>query len=190
MLDVGAGDGVRSRRIASATGIGRLVMLEPSAMMRKQASSEAGAFGEFRDIRAESLHTIHEHFDVITCLWNVLGHIFPASNRIEVLKQFGRIASPGGRIFIDVNHRYNVRHYDVPTMLRFIRDRGDIVVTWDVGGTTCRTMGHVFTDREFVAMGIAAGLAVEKRYVLDYGSGKLRQMSLMGNLLYVLRPDA
>ncbi len=82
------------------------------------------------------------------------------------------------------------RHYDVPTMLRFIRDRGDIVVTWDVGGTTCRTMGHVFTYREFVAMSIAAGLAVEKRYVLDYGSGKLRQMSLMGNLLYVLRPDA
>ena len=186
MLDVGAGDGVRSRRIAGAAGIKRLAMLEPSLRMR----SRPGASGDFWDIRAESLDRVQERFDVVTCLWNVLGHIFPASNRIEVLRQFGRIASPGGRIFIDVNHRCNLRHYGVPMMLRFLRDRGDVVVSWDVEGTVCRTAGHVFTHREFAGLCRAAGLSIEKRYVVDYGTGQLRRLSFMGNLLYVLRPDS
>jgi 2-polyprenyl-3-methyl-5-hydroxy-6-metoxy-1,4-benzoquinol methylase len=183
MLDVGAGDGARSRRIAAAAGIDRLVMLEPSLMMR----SRPGASGEFLDIRAESLDRVEARFDVVTCLWNVLGHIFPESSRIEVLRQFARIVSPGGRIFIDVNHRYNLRHYGIPMMLRFIRDHGDVVVAWNVEGTVCRTAGHVFTHREFAALCRAAGLSIERRYVVDYGSGELRRMSFMGNLLYVLR---
>jgi hypothetical protein len=158
--------------------------------------SLSGSTGEFWDMRAERLSGVHAHFDIVTCLWNVLGHIFPASNRIEVLRQFARLASPDGRIFIDVNHRYNLRHYGVvATLLRFMRDRvapndtnGDVLVTWDIDGTPCRTGGHVFTDAEFVLLCGAAGLAIEKRYVVDYGTGELRKASFMGNLLYVLRP--
>jgi hypothetical protein len=32
----------------------------------------------------------------------------------------------------------------------------------------------------------AAGLAVKKRFVIDYGSGRIRRGSFSGNLLYVL----
>jgi hypothetical protein len=33
----------------------------------------------------------------------------------------------------------------------------------------------------------AAGLRIEKRYVIDYASGEQRRRSFQGNLLYVLQ---
>ncbi len=130
--------------------------------------------------------------DVITCLWNVLGHIGPAANRLEVLRQFARLTSSGGRVFLDVNHRYNARHFGaMRTGLRFLRDRvspgGDVVVAWSVGGTEVRTTGHVFTHNEVRSLSRQAGLTIEKRFVVDYATGELRRWSFEGNLLYVLR---
>lgn len=191
MLDVGAGDGGRARRIAQARDISELVLVEPSVAMQ-------GRDAQFRTMRAEELHWAEGEFDVITCLWNVLGHIFPSEVRLEVLRQFARLASPQGRIFVDVQHRYNVRHYGaIPTALRFLRDRlrwsdtsGDVVVAWDVAGVRCTTRGHVFTHREFCSLAKAAGLHIEKRFVVDYATGERRRWSVEGHLLYVLARTA
>jgi SAM-dependent methyltransferase len=192
MLDVGSGDGARARRIARSRGVGELVLVEPSRPMQGNGLTDAAIW----TMRAEELHSVEAEFDVITCLWNVLGHIFPASARIEVLRQFGRLLSPQGRIFVDVNHRYNARHYgSLPTALRFLRDRvswdernGDVAVTWDVDALKCTTQGHVFTDKEFRILSLAAGLRIEKTFVVDYVTGELRRWSWQGNLFYVLRP--
>ena len=192
MLDVGAGDGGRARRIAQARNITEVVLLEPSVAMQGKHDSD------FRTIRAEQLHVEEARFDVITCLWNVLGHIFPSTSRLEVLRQFARLVSPQGRIFVDVQHRYNARHYGaIPTALRFLRDglswsetNGDVVVAWDLDEERCTTRGHVFTHREFRSLVRAAGLNIEKRFVVDYATGEHRQWSILGHLLYVLAPMA
>jgi 2-polyprenyl-3-methyl-5-hydroxy-6-metoxy-1,4-benzoquinol methylase len=191
LLDVGAGNGARARRIAETRGVAELVVLEPSLAMQGNGSANA----KFWTMRAEELNSVQAEFDVITCLWNVLGHIFPASSRVEVLRQFGRLVSPTGRVFVDVNHRYNARQYGaLPTAMRFLRDRvfpgernGDVVVSWDVEGTRCRTAGHVFTRREFNSLCLSAGLQITKTFVVDYATGELRRWSSEGNLLYVLR---
>ena len=192
MLDVGSGEGARALRIAQAQDIPKLVLLEPSREMQGNVSPDAKVW----TMRAEELHSVQAEFDVITCLWNVLGHIFPASSRIGVLRQFARLVSPQGRIFVDVNHRYNARHYgSFNTALRFLRDRvswkdtnGDVVVTWDVNSEKCTTRGHVFTDREFQSLSCAAGLSIEKTFVIDYATGDPLRWSWQGNLLYVLHP--
>lgn len=194
MLDVGAGDGTRARRIAQARDIAELVLVEPSVAMQGGNGSAAG----FRTLCAEELSLIEGEFDVITCLWNVLGHIFPSASRAMVLRQFARLVSPGGWIFVDVHHRYNLRHYGaVPTALRFLQDRlnwsetnGDVEVTWDTGPVRCTTRGHVFTHREFRSLADAAGLKIEKRFVVDYATGARRRWSFAGHLLYVLRRTA
>lgn len=185
MLDVGSGDGARARRIAQARSIQELILIEPSVAMQR---------GPAITMPAEDLPMIQRGFDVITCLWNVLGHIFPAAGRLEVLRQFARLVSPQGRIFIDVQHRYNMRHYGaIPTALRFLEDRlqrsetnGDVVVTWDVGEVRCTTRGHVFTHREFRSLAKAAGLNIERRFAVDYSTGECRRWSIEGHLLYVL----
>ena len=191
LLDVGAADGARGSRIARVTGVQDLVLLEPSAAMRSHCPAEATVW----PIRAEDLNRRQATFDVITCLWNVLGHIFPSASRVEVLRQFARLASQSGKVFIDVNHRYNARHYGASaTALRFLRDlvapgdrNGDVTVTWNIEGTPCVTTGHVFTHAEFASLARAAGLSIEKRFVIDYATGQLPRRSWEGNLLYVLR---
>lgn len=191
LLDVGAGTGVRAARIAQHCGLSDVTLLEPSAAMRLHWPKDRHAW----PIRAEDLHCKDGEFDVILCLWNVLGHIFPAESRVTVLRQFRRLLSPAGTVFLDVNHRYNVRHYGVlATIPRLLRDHlfpdvrnGDVIARWDLGEAHCATKGHVFTHQEFCALVKTAGLVIEKRFVVDYGNGQVRRFSFEGNLLYVLR---
>lgn len=194
LLDVGAGDGTRAARIAQSADISRLVLLEPSAGMRKHWPPDVGGW----PIEAQQLAEKQGSFDVITCLWNTLGHIFPADSRVEVLKQCRRLLSPQGRIFVDVNYRYNARHYGLfRTIARLLRDivrpsvtNGDVPVSWDVNGTLYTTKGHVFTRREFERMAQAAGLVISQQFTVDYGTGKLCRSHLSGNPLYLLRRAA
>lgn len=190
LLDVGAGDGARCFRIAAAAGLTRVVLLEPSAAMRSLWPPQAHGWA----IRAEELGARNDRFDAIVCLWNVLGHIFPAARRVEVLAQCARLLSPAGRLFVDVSHRYNAVHYGVvPTMLRMIRDSvlrgersGDVTAGWDLNGTRCATQGHVFTDAEFRRIAEAARLSVLRSFAVDYSSGRIRGSKYAGHLLYVL----
>jgi SAM-dependent methyltransferase len=190
LLDIGAGDGSRALRIAEAAGLKELVMLEPSGEMR--GHWPAGTCGWA--IRAEELCDRDGAFDVITCLWNVLGHIFPGGNRVEVLRHCARLLSPAGLMFIDVSHRYNARHYGIlPTLLRILRDgirpndeNGDVVASWDVNGARYATNGHVFTDGEFHRVAASAGLMVRKSFAVDYATGEIPRSKFGGHILYVL----
>ncbi len=197
LLDIGAGDGRRGLRLAAARDIHTVVLVEPSAGMR--AGHPRGRLGlESLPLRAEDLHQLEPGFDVIVCLWNVLGHVATRAARIEVLRQCGRLLTPRGRIFIDVSHRYNARHYGLATTAaRYIGDhlwpnetRGDVVVVWHDGPEPIRTFGHVFTGSEVRGMCRAAGLAVEQRFVVDYATGLKQQHAWQGHLLYVLRHPA
>jgi 2-polyprenyl-3-methyl-5-hydroxy-6-metoxy-1,4-benzoquinol methylase len=192
LLDIGAGDGIRSLRIAAAANVSDPVLLEPSPAMRSQWPPRTTSW----PIRAEELTSRNGSFDVITCLWNVLGHIFPASARVDVLRNCRRLLAPGGLIFVDVSHRYNVLHYGVmATLLRILRDRirpagqnGDVTASWELNGASYSTNGHVFTDVEFRRLCAAAGLAVRKRWAVDYATGAICHSIYAGHLLYVLGP--
>jgi len=197
LLDIGAGDGRRGLRLAAARDINTIVLVEPSTGMR--AGHPRGRLGlESLPLRAEDLHQLEPGFDVIVCLWNLLGHVATRAARIEVLRQCGRLLTPRGRIFIDVSHRYNARHYGLAkTAARYIGDhlwpretRGDVVVAWHDGPEPIRTFGHVFTGSEVRRMCRTAGLAVERRFVVDYATGREHRHASQGHLLYVLRHPA
>jgi SAM-dependent methyltransferase len=216
LLDVGAGDGTRALRIASRRGIERVVLVEPSREMAGKAAERA----EVWPVRAEDIdrgcmekvgqelwscdpgtdenvhdHAISQQFDVITCLWNVLGHVPTPETRLRALRAIARLVAPHGRFLLDVNHRYNLSCYGtLPTSVRWIRDlllpgqnNGDVVAKWQAGNTVVTTYGHVFTHREVKRLAYAAGLEMEERVVLDYDNGRTRRFAFQGNLLYVFR---
>ena len=179
MLDVGAGDGSRGLRIAAAAGLTHAVLLEPAAAMRNFWPPDARG----GPIRAEQLGEKTERFDVILCLWNVLGHIFPESARVDVLRHCARLLNDGGSLFVDVSNRHNARHYGIfATLGRLGGGGADVAVRWG----DCETKGHVFTDREFRGLCERAGLRVRNRFVVDYRDGRLRKSVFSGHLLYVL----
>lgn len=199
LLDVGAGDGSRALRIASEAGVPDVVLVEPS----KEMSTAAQGRAEIWNVRAEEMCDRRRvgrdgqarHFDVITCLWNVLGHVRGIENRVRAMRAMNDLLAPTGRCFLDVTHRYNLRSYGVfPTLARFIHDslfykgeNADVTATWRLHDEAISTYGHVFTDREIRRLAWAADLEIEDRIVVDYDSGKIRRFAFEGNLFYVLR---
>jgi len=193
LLDVGAGDGSRALRISSQAGITRIVLAEPSEKMLPRTPDGVGVW---RD-RAEELgnRQSSEKFDVITCLWNVLGHIPGITRRARALNAARNLLSEKGRFFLDVTHRYNARSYGlVPTAARLLYDffvrretNGDVIANWDTGDARISTYGHVFAQREVVQLSHNSGLKLEERLVIDYEDGEICGSRFQGNLLYVFR---
>ncbi len=193
LLDIGAGDGSRAMRIAAAARIPRVVLLEPSTKM----SAETPAGCEIWRTRVEDLDItgIAKRFDVISCLWNVLGHVQGFDARARAVSSVTHLLSPTGRFFVDVTHRYNLRSYGTTmTVARWVWDHiapggnnGDVVARWQTTGEEISTYGHVFTDREIRDLANAAGFKCVERVVIDYENGAIRRASWRGNLLYIFR---
>jgi 2-polyprenyl-3-methyl-5-hydroxy-6-metoxy-1,4-benzoquinol methylase len=196
LLDVGAGDGVRAAALAHARGLTTVVLAEPSPSLVARCRERPAA--EVWCVRAEELPLARRRFDVVTCLWNVLGHVPTRQARLEALARMRALLAPGGVMFVDVQNRYNARAYGRPrTLARWLFDcalpsesHGDVVVAWPLGDRSVRLQGHVFSPRQIEALFAEAGLAVARRYVVDYESGQLRRFVFQGQLLYELRGSA
>lgn len=194
MLDIGSGNGIRALRIARQTGIKDVVLLEPSPAMRAQIPGSAEIWPILADAIGTYAGAHKRQFDVIACLWNVLGHILPA-DRPDLLSRVSRLLSPHGIFFIDLIHRYNVRSYGfTKTALRYLKDQfapgltnGNVIVRWKVDNEVCATHGHVFTNAEILALAKSAKLEPRMRAVIDYRTGEVRKLALQGNLLYAFR---
>jgi SAM-dependent methyltransferase len=193
LLDIGAGDGSRALRIAASAGIPRVVLVEPSAAMARHAPDSA----EVWPLRAEDLGpgAISERFDAVTCLWNSLGHVPGDRKRRRAVSSMAQLLSPTGKLFLDVNNRYNIRSYGfTATCTRWLKDtvlpdprNGDVTAKWTVGGTCVSTYGHVFPHREVMKLARSSGLDFEARFVVDYENGSVRRLPWLGNLLYIFR---
>lgn len=192
LLDVGAGDGVRGMSLAQQTGIGHTVLCDLSAEMVARCR-ELGPT-EVWLAAAEDLPETSRRFDVITCLWNVLGHLPGSTERIKSLLRMGELLSENGVIFFDVNNRHNVAAYGKLKVLgRVVLDailsderRGDASFDWKVGGKVFPAMGHLFTSAEIEGIIHATGLRVKKRISVDYNTGDLSVSPFRGQLLYLV----
>ena len=196
LLDVGAGDGVRASRIARAREISTWVLAEPCEAMVLRCR-EKGA-SEVWPVAAEQLPEAGGSFDVITCLWNVLGHLPNHDARVRALTRMRGLMAKNGVIFFDVNNRYNARSYGwLTTLGRIVYDRihpsesnGDVSFEWHVDGKRISSRGHLFTPGEADRLIRGAGLAIVQRYVVDYRNGERRRTVFEGQLLYEVRQEA
>jgi 2-polyprenyl-3-methyl-5-hydroxy-6-metoxy-1,4-benzoquinol methylase len=190
LLDVGAGDGSRAIEIGRSIEVGRIVLVEPSAGMRAYCP-------EGLEVLPCDVLEIPEDtpsFEVITCLWNVLGHIQEAQQRLQAFARLRTLLLPGGMIFLDVSHRYNAASYGwMKTVARLAGDiffpsekNGDVIVSWDAGGRRIHTQSHVFTHGEMKKLVGSAGLKILMRWVVNYETGAECGVPFGGHLLYQL----
>jgi SAM-dependent methyltransferase len=196
MLDVGSGDGVRAARIARARGLTTLVLAEPSAAMvaacYRQNATEIWA------VAAEELPDTGLRFDVITCLWNVLGHVSSRTRRVRALRRMRSLLAETGSVFLDVSNRYNAREYGwTPTLGRILYDlvfpattNGDAAMTWSIEGAPIPAHTHFFTPQELRELILEAGLRIARMHVVDYRTGDAKRFFFEGQLLWQLTPDA
>ena len=114
MLDVGSGDGARARRIAQTRGSRSLCCWSQAWRCRATATRtpRCGRCGPKNFTRFKPSLTSSP-------VSGMSSDTFSLDSRMEMLRQFARLVSPHGRIFVDVNHRYNARHYgSLKTALR------------------------------------------------------------------------
>lgn len=196
MLDVGAGDGVRGVTLAGKAGITELTLLEPSAEMVKLCQSLP-----VKNIwhgSADDLPKSHTPpFDLITCLWNVLGHVPDSDARVRALKNMAALLKQGGIIALDVNNRHNANAYGNITVAgRYFIDlihpdvtRGDVSFDWDIDGQKIPARGHLFTPQEMRAMFREAGLRLTHSFAIDYKSGVRSRNLFMGQMTFILEKE-
>lgn len=195
MLDVGSGDGKRAKKIALTTNINRLVLTEPSKEMldRIYQFPEIASFEIFH-VSAEEIDSVPNlgKFDAITCLWNVLGHVSTSVDRQRALINMKNLLTSSGRLYLDVNNRYNLRAYGVQTVNRNIMNdlifpnehNGDVFFNIKVGETEIPASGHVFSPQEINNLITSAELKIVSHHYLDYQTGKKRKTPLEGQLLF------
>lgn len=193
MLDVGSGDGVRAVDLAHRGGIDNLVLLEPSAEMVKLCSGLP--VNDIWHGTAADLPEMHQPgFDLITCLWNVMGHMPGTAARVDALKRMGRLLKSGGRIILDVNNRHNSSAYGKFTVFcRQILDaifpderRGDVSFMWDIAGEKIPANGHLFTPTEMLDLFSRAGLRLSRSFAIDYKNGKRSNDLCQGQIIFIL----
>lgn len=192
LLDIGAGDGVRGMSLAKQMGIGHVVLCdyssEMAALCRKLNPTEVW------ESAVEDLYSKGERFDIIICLWNVLGHLAGRAERVSALVKMKNYLSDRGRIFFDVNNRHNAASYGwlrvflriMVDKLRFDERRGNATYDWRIADKVYPGMGHLFTPREIESIIKESGLSILERGTVNYATGAVSNSSLMGQLVYMV----
>jgi SAM-dependent methyltransferase len=190
LLDIGCGEGGRAETIAAEARLKDVVLLEPSTVMRSLITSRR----EVWPVRIEEIAEFGRKFEVVTCLWNVLGHI-ALRQRLAALRNMRELLSPDGILLLDVQNRYNAKAYGIGrTLGRIVRDRllpsphnGDVTVCWDTGAGPIRTSGHVFTEREMLNLFGEAKLMPRNMRYVDYDNGEVTNSRFRGSMFFALK---
>ncbi len=195
LLDVGAGDGVRGMALARQLRINYTVLCDSSAKMavlcRRQNPNEVW------ETRAEDLPDTGKRFDVIICLWNLLGHLPTRAGRVKALRSMRNLLKDRGKIFFDVNNRHNAASYGwlrvfgriLVDAVHFDERRGNATFDWKIGDKTYPGMGHLFTPREIESIIKESGLLILERRSIDYVTGAVSDSLLKGQLVYLVVPQ-
>lgn len=197
LLDVGSGNGRRLQEISAQHRLSEVVAVEPSSEMAAMCREKTGF--RVHELFGENLDQLSDPpFDVITALWNVLGHIPSSSLRICTLINMKKKLQPHGMIMLDVNNRHNRLAYGRIVVLRrrfldaffFRESRGDVRFEWNIEGKTIPASGHLFVPREVETLFAQAGLEVVERWAVNYANGALSSSPFDGQLFYVLKHQA
>lgn len=192
LLDVGSGDGIRGMSLAKQMNIGTIVLSDVSENMIAKCRELNPS--DVWQVPAQNLPDTGQRFDVITCLWNVLGHLPGRDARIRALKRMAGLLSNKGLIFFDVNNRHNGSAYGffrvfariVTDFLKPDERRGDASFNWPIGDLLFPAMGHLFTPAEIQGIIASSGLNIKNRVSVNYATGTHSLSPYQGQLVYIV----
>lgn len=100
VLDIGAGDGIITKKLVDMAGQNNVIALEPDDIRFKKLTSYLGISNTVKKTLQEALRDEPEKysgaFDVVT----VFKYNVPLAERYEFIKALSQVIKPGGRVFI------------------------------------------------------------------------------------------
>ena len=194
MLDIGSGDGIRAVRIAQIGDISNLVLSDPSPDMA-QACSNLKVSKVYK-CSAEDLNkvNINTKFELITCLWNVLGEI-SKEYMSTAINNMASLLSPTGKLVIDVSNRYNIKQYGIKEVTKnvltdiipLLPRRGKFNYTINQNETEVHLCSYFFSPNQLEPMFKKVRLTIHTKKFFDYQTGQEVHSPFEGHLLYVLK---
>lgn len=193
IADIGSGDGKRGKMIAELLNVNDIIFFDNSDGMISLAKNIPNANVEKSDIFNCEFKK-DKRFDIVLCLWNVLGHI-EEDKRLIALKNIVSLVDSDGFIFLDVNNRYNIANYGIRSVIKNIikdifypkKSNGDFNLIVDIKGVKIDTIVHIFSPFEIENLFKLAGLSILKRRIVDYKTGGIRKYFWEGQLVYKLK---
>ena len=192
LIDIGCGYGSRALRLAESLGIKKIPLVDNSPGML-QCCDSSDHERMLLDISSRDF-SVEKKYDMVLCLWNVLGHVETREKRMIALKNMSNLLSENGKLYIDVNNRHNVSEYGLLPVIRnmlkgvflFYRKTGDFLLQVKNGETLLQTKVHIFTAREMDRLIKNSGLEVVQRKIIDNKNGKDRESVFQGQLFFIL----
>ena len=191
IIDVGSGDGMRATLLARNLEAQHLTLVDNSDGM-------IGRLVEIKDVSVikadiSNYDESEEKYDLVLCLWNVLGHI-PEQKRKTALKNLASLMNNSGVLILDVNNRYNVPQYGIVSVIKnSLKDfffprksNGDFELSINTGSEMIRTVVHIFNPFEMEKLIQSAGLKIVNKRVINYKDGSSSKSIFGGQLVYKL----
>lgn len=195
ILDIGCGDGVRLAGLLQRISHKEVWAIDSSTEMLSLAEKNVDAKILQADIGNSSIDKdLIRRFDVILCLWNVLGHVGGQETRGHAILNMSKALKENGRIYIDTNNRHNVSHYGIRTVLKnlmtdFVRPgRDNGTLPYEIRVTENKAIdaySHFFNPGELLPLFSTSGLHPLKTRYVDYATGAIAG-PWSGNIFYVL----
>lgn len=192
VLDFGAGDGVRGSNLFNAISAKNLIQTDISEEMLKRCRMQNVA-NDYWDVSQVAWRTNNQRFDLIMCLWNVLGHVPSTEDRILILNDLRKLVRPNGRLCLDVNNRHYIGYGKFNSLYRRLIDffapdysRGDTAYNWNIGGVQYPAKGHLFIFSEIKYLLKKSGWKIESWRTVDYSTGQLSRRVPDGQLFFIL----
>ncbi|MBK8683453.1 MAG: class I SAM-dependent methyltransferase [Bacteroidetes bacterium] len=189
-LDVGSGDGIRAISIAKKIACKKITLVDNSEILHSCRNLTSDINISLNLIKSSICEIqITKKYDLITCLWNVLGHLNDIDERERTFLKFKKVLSKHGSLVIDVNNRYNISNYGyVNVMHNLSRDiLNDLNSGWftlNIGNDS--TNVYIHAPLEIDAMCNKVGLKVSQVIYIDYNSGEVKDTFFEGQLLYII----
>jgi SAM-dependent methyltransferase len=181
-LDVGCGDGHRTKILTNRIEPHGTDLIDPSMRMVEKASA---VFNHVELCSIEN-YVAPYCYNLITALWNVLGHV---EDREKSLSNIRSLLDPRDGLFIfDVNNRYNLGYGFWNVAKNMLRDLFRLKSGWfsfNFKGEEFPT--YLYSPREIKGLLKKAGLEVVKSYGVDYETGEIHKSLFRGQMVFVTR---
>lgn len=196
IIDLGAGDGRRSLKIAEKLKVEDIVLVDNCSEMFNKITETENIKKVTDDISDNNFYSkIGKKSDLVLCLWNVLGHIETEGERVSVIENITNLLSDKGIGFLDVNNRYNVRQYGFKNVIKNIlkdifspnNKNGDFPFNFKKEELDIKTSVHIFNPYEVDKYLKNAGLKIVDKKFIDYDTGKIGSNIFSGQILYKIK---
>jgi len=188
-LDIGCGDGLRTKQIIDSIQPGASTLVDTSLeMIRLARQNVPGA--SLICIDPLSM-TSENQFTFITALWNVIGHFPNAEYKQEFFHKIHSLLLEDGIFLFDVNNRFNAKHYGTLAVLR------NLICDIALGSSSgyfdlevpgkSKTRVYIHKPNEMERYIARAKLEIIKKLYVNYSNGNIEKSPYKGQIVYILR---